>query len=207
VEVLAAAEAFIAESNRKDELFVLNFNDVVMPGLPHGVSFSGNPEHLRSAVIRAVPEGKTALNDAVVEGLARLKKGSRDKKALMLISDGGDNSSTHKAREVIDAIERSTATVYAVGLFDKDDPDRDPVLLKQLAHISGGESFFPEKASEMTGICRAIAKEIRTRYTVGYVPDERGGSRRQVQVRVSAPGRSGLVAKSRTTYRYESNSG
>jgi Ca-activated chloride channel family protein len=207
VEVLAAAEAFIAESNTRDELFVLNFNDTVRPGLPAGIHFSSDAVQLRKALAHGIPEGKTALNDAVIEGLKRLEKGTRDKKALLLISDGGDNSSTHKAREVIDAIERSTATVYAVGIFDKGDPDRDPGLLKQLAHISGGESFFPDAVSEMTPVCRAIAKEIRTRYTIGYVPRERGGARRQVQVRVSAPGHSGLVAKSRTTYRYEESSG
>jgi Ca-activated chloride channel family protein len=210
-EVLSAAGTFIAESNPRDEIFVLNFNETVKRGLPPDVTFTDNADQLRAALYRGVPEGRTAMNDAVVEGLIQLDMGRRDKKALVLISDGGDNASRHTRRGMLDMLERSLATIYAVGLFDLHDADRNPAILKQLAKISGGEAFFPDEPSDMTTVCRTIAKEIRTRYTIGYVPPEKNGSSpvRHIRVNVSAPGHPRLVARTRTSYRYEepANSG
>ncbi len=204
-DVLTAAETFIEESNAHDEVFVLNFNDKVTPGLPGEMLFSDNLQQLRSALYRGVPQGKTALNDAVVAGLKQLELGRRDKKALVVISDGGDNASEHKRREVLDRVERSIATVYTIGLFEADNPDRDPGILRQLARISGGEVYFPEKPSDMVPVCRGIAKDIRTRYTVGYHPQERNGasSLRHISVRVSAPGHPRLITRTRSSYRYD----
>jgi Ca-activated chloride channel homolog len=204
--VLSAAENFIAESNRQDEIFVLNFNDTVTRGLPDQVLFSDNIKQLRAALNRGIPEGKTALNDAVVDGLQQLQRGKRDKKTLVLISDGGDNASKHTRREMLDMVERSLATVYSIGLFDTEDPDRDPGILKQLAKISGGIAYFPGSLSVLADVCRGIAKDIRTRYTIGYVPPaNNGGSLRNIRVRVSAPGRTRLAARTRLRYRYEEN--
>lgn len=204
-EVLSAAGDFIHESNPQDEIFVLNFNETVKRGLPPGVNFSGDPEQLRAALYRGISEGRTALNDAVVEGLTQLEMGRRDKKALVLISDGGDNASRHTRHEMLDMLDRSIATVYAVGLFDANDPDRDPGLLKQVAKTSGGDAFFPEDASQMSTVCKSIAKEIRTRYTIGFVPPVRNGAGtlRHIRVQVSASGRAHLTARTRTRYRYE----
>jgi Ca-activated chloride channel family protein len=203
-EVLSAAERFIEESNPHDEIFVLSFNDEVRPGLPTHVRFSDNAEQLRSALHRGTPKGRTALNDAVVDGLQQLKLGRRDKKTLVLISDGGDNASRHTRKEMLDSIERSIATVYAIGLFDAGDPDRDPGILKQLARISGGDAYFPVSPSDMAAACHRIAKDIRTRYTIGYQPQaNNGGVLRRIEVRVSAPGHASLVARTRTRYRYE----
>ena len=203
-DVLSAAETFIAESNHQDEIFVLNFNDTVKRGLPQGILFSDNAEQLRAALYRGSPKGMTALNDAVVEGLKQLESGRRDKKTLIVISDGGDNASSHTRREMLDLVERNIATVYTIGLFEPGDPDWNPGLLKQLAGMSGGEVHFPADSKEMAAVCRGIAKDIRTRYTIGYVPQAKnGGSLRHIRVNVSAPGRSRLVARTRERYRYE----
>lgn len=203
-DVLRAAESFIDESNRQDEVFVLNFNDSVKHGLPEGVPFSGDLDQLRSALYRGTPRGRTALNDAVVEGLKQLELGRRDKKTLVLISDGGDNASGHARREMIDKVERNIATIYTIGLFEANDPDQNPGLLRQLARTSGGDAYFPADAEGMLAACRGIAKDIRTRYTVGYVPPAKnGGTLRHVRVRVSAPGRPKLIARTRDRYRYE----
>lgn len=202
-EVLSAAGTFIAESNPRDEIFVLNFNETVRRGLPSDVLFSDNIQQLRSALNRGVPEGRTAVHDAVVDGVKQLESGTDVNKALVLISDGGDNASTHTRREMRDAVERSMATVYTIGLFDREDPDRNPGILKQLAAISGGQAWFPSQLSDLQDICRGIAEDIRTRYTVGYPPPAKGGSLRHIRVKVSAPGRSRLIARTRTEYRYE----
>jgi len=167
-------------------VFVLHFNERVMAGLPKGVTFSDDIDVLRAALRSAVPGGKTALYDAVVAGLERLESGKQDKKTLVLISDGGDNASTHKRRETLDLVESSIATIYAVGLFEEDDPDRDPGILQKLAQISGGEAYFPLDPTAMVPVCTRIAKEIRSRYTIGYIPsagylppgDQRGSADR-----------------------------
>lgn len=205
VDVLAAAETVIQESNREDEIFVLNFNDRVMRGLPDRMLFSDNIDELRAALNRGIPQGKTALNDAVVAGLNQLQKGRRDKKTLIVISDGGDNASRYKRRDMLDMVEGSIATIYTIGLYDPDDPERDPGLLKALARISGGRAYFPQNPKSMVLECRDIAKEIRTRYTIGYLAPPGNGTTqlRHIRVHVLAVGRSKLSAYTRGSYRYE----
>ena len=202
---LAAAEIFIRQSNSDDEMSVLNFNGRIRPGLPEGTPFSGNLAALRAALHRGIPEGKTALNDAVVEGLEHLKLGTRDRKALIVISDGGDNASKHKRAEVLDLVARSTATIYSVGLYDVEDADRDPGILRRFAALTGGEAYFPQSLDEMEPICRGIATEIRNRYTIGYVPHE--GTRAVRHIRVSASSRSlgKLTVHTRNSYRYDTD--
>jgi len=203
-EVLAAAQTLIAKSNPRDEIFVLNFNERVTRGLPEGTLFSDNIGQLGAALRRGVPEGRTALNDAIVAGLEQLQMGRRDKKTLVLISDGGDNASRATRRQMFEHVERSLATIYTIGLFEPGDPDRDPGLLKELARTSGGEAYFPADLSSLAAICRGIAREIRSRYTVGYTPSAGTyGVLRHIRVYVSAPGKTGLIARTRTTYRYE----
>jgi len=204
-DVLMAAQTFVEGSNPRDEVFVLNFNDYVSRGLPAPVLFSDNIQQLRSALHRGIPQGKTALNDAIVAGLGQLELGRRDKKALVVISDGGDNASKHKRREMLEMVERSIVTIYTIGLYDADDADRDPGILRELAKITGGEAYFPASPSGMVPVCRRIAKDIRTRYTIGYIPQAENGSApfRHIRVRVSAPGHARLVARTRSGYRYD----
>jgi len=203
-DVLAAAGTLIAEGNPLDETFVLNFNETVRRGLPEDQLFSNDLKQLNTALYRGRPLGRTALYDAVYEGLTQLELGHRDKKALVLISDGGDNASHRHRREVFEKLDSSIATVYAVGLYDADDPDRSPGLLKHLADVSGGQAYFPASAADMTDICKGIAKDIRTRYTVGYAPQSsNGGPLRRIRVSVTAPARPRLTARARTQYRYE----
>jgi len=203
-EVLAAAETLIAHSNPKDEIFVLNFNETVKRGLPEGVLFSDDRPQLGAALQRGMPQGRTALNDAIIAGLEQLDMGRRDKKTLVIISDGGDNASHATRRMMLDRVEKSIATIYTIGVFSPGDPDRDLGLLKELARTSGGEAFFPDRLSAMPSICRDIAKEIRSRYTLGYVPESAmGAGLRKIHVMVTAAGHPKLSARTRNSYRYE----
>jgi len=202
--VMTAAATFIQQSNPHDETFVLNFNDRVTPGLPKGVLFSDDIEQLRSALWRGFPEGRTALNDAIADGLKQLKLGRCDKKALVVISDGGDNASQIKQSQMLKLVDQSLATIYTIGLFNPGDADQNPGILRRLARITGGISYFPQGAGGMADACKSIAKDIRTRYTIGYHPlAQNGGSLRRIKVHVSAPGRRGLTARTRLSYRYE----
>jgi len=205
-EVLNAAMVFIRESNPADELFVLNFNETVRAGLPKGINFSSDRTQLRDALYRGKPMGRTALNDAVIAGLKQLSSGTRDRRTLVVISDGGDNASEHKRAELLSAIEESMATVYTIGLYENGDPDRDPALLRKLANVSGGQAYFPTSRDEMGDVCSRIAKDIRQRYTVGYTPTPPHGDKnelRKIRINVQGPGNSKLTARARTSYRYD----
>jgi Ca-activated chloride channel homolog len=137
--------------------------------------------------------------------LKQLEEGRRGRKTLVLISDGGDNASQHKRAETIDLVQRRAATIFTVGLFEEDAYDADPGILKELAKISGGEARFPMDADGIADTCHRFAKEIRSRYSIGYVPrdDKNAPALRHIRVKVSAPGQNGLMVLSRTSYRYD----
>ena len=199
-EVITAALEFIKASNPQDEVFVINFNEKARHGLPDTVLFSDNVNLLRSALWQGVPEGRTALYDAIEMALHQSDMGRRDKKTLLVISDGGDNISTHKFPEVMHDVLESIVTIYTIGIFDEDDPERNPGVLKQLAHVSGGGVYFPKKLEEVVPICRQIAKDVRTRYTIGYIPDVNGKPDRRIKVEASSPDHPKLVVRTRTNY-------
>ncbi len=201
-EVATAALAFIGASNRSDEVFVVHFSDGVRLGLPANVAFSDDLNQLRSALSRGTPEGRTALNDAIVFSLGHLEQGRRDRRTLVLVSDGGDNHSVHRADDVMRTVLESRATIYTIGIFERTDQGKNPALLRHLARISGGESFSDVQLSEVNGICRQIASDIRTRYTIGYVPIRAGeqGSVRRIKVTVSTPSAHRLVVHTRSRY-------
>jgi hypothetical protein len=120
----------------------------------------------------------------------------------VLVSDGGDNSSTHGFEDVMALVRESRATIYTIGIFDEDDPDRNPDLLRRLSRISGGESFLPQQLSDVFSICRQIAIDIRTRYTIGYVPVRSGekGSLRKIKVVAQKTDGRKLAVRTRTSY-------
>jgi len=201
---LTAAQKLIEESNRRDEVFILHFNDRVTSGLPPDVPFSSDIQQLRGALARGIPTGRTALNDAVTLGLDHLKLGQRDKKVLVLISDGGDNASIHNRRETLELVERGAATIYSIGLYDEEEAEHDTGFLRRLANISGGEAYFPPTAERLVPLCHGIAEEIRTRYTVGYVPQSgKPNALRSIEVRATGADHHHLKTRARSHYRYD----
>jgi len=200
-EVITAALAFIHASNPQDEVFVINFNEKARRGLPDIQLFSDDIEQLRAALWRGVPQGRTALYDAIKMALQQLDFGRRDKKTLVVISDGGDNISTRKLPDVMQEVMRSVATIYTIGIFDQDDPDQNPGVLNRIARLSGGSAYFPEKLDEIGPICREIAKDIRTRYTIGYIPAaEQKTAERHIKVVARSENGQKLVVRTRTSY-------
>jgi VWFA-related protein len=201
-EVTTAAKSFVKFSNPEDEMFVVNFNETASMGLPGAIRFSNDAAQLGAAIWRFPANGETALYDAIVKGLQRLQEGRHDKKVLLVISDGGDNASVHNLAQVIGLAGRSTAIIYTIGLFDLDDPDRNPAVLHRLAQATGGEAFLPGQLDEVVGICERIAREIRNQYTIGYVPTAtaRSGAYRTIRVVARAPGRGKLFVRTRTGY-------
>jgi len=200
-EVITAALQFIHASNPQDEIFVINFNEKPRRGLPDIQLFSDSAEQLRAALWRGVPEGRTALYDAIEMALHQLDYGRRDKKTLIVISDGGDNVSANKLQAVMHDVLDSVATIYTIGIFDEDDPDRNPGVLNRLAHVSGGNAYFPKKLEEIVPICRVIARDIRTRYTIGYIPRvENRISERHIKVAARSENGQKLIVRTRASY-------
>lgn len=201
VEVINAALAFIDASNPRDEIFVTHFNDNVRHGLPEGVNFSDDPKILREALWNNPAEGMTAMYDGILDGLRQLDLGRQEKKSLIIISDGGDNASSHHFPNVVDAVQASRAILYTIGVFDEEDPDRNPGLLRRIAAISGGMSYVPHM-DELASTCRGIAKDIRNRYSIGYVPVRTSdkSALRTIKVSISDTGNERYVVHARTSY-------
>jgi Ca-activated chloride channel homolog len=207
-EVITAALAFARASNPQDQMFVVNFNESVSFGLPEDVPFTDQVVRLESALSRVSPHGQTALYDAIAAGLEHLKKGNRDKKVLIVISDGADNASKHDKAQILTMVGQADTIIYTVGLFDEGDPDQRFDVLKQLAKSSGGEAFLPESPKDVMPICGRIAHDLRSQYTLAYVPTNRkvDGTYRTVQVKADAPGRGRVSVRTRAGYAAPSNS-
>jgi Ca-activated chloride channel homolog len=197
---ILAALSFVRLSNPEDQAFVVNFNEQVSFGLSD--TFSADAKRLGDAFLKLPCQGKTALYDAVVAAIEHLSGGTRDKKALIVVSDGGDNASRHRLRETIEALERSEAIVYTIGLYDADDPDRNPGVLKQLARPTGGEAFFPESPHALPEILAHVARVLRSQYTITYEPTAGAHDGRFHRIRVIANSPDGrrLAVRTRAGY-------
>lgn len=201
-DVVAAARTFVRSSNPEDQMFVVNFNEVVTLGLPGAIRFTASATELEHAITRVRTGGLTALYDAIAKGLEELQAGTRDKKVLIVVSDGGDNSSQRSLDQVMKLAGQSSAVIYAVGVFDEEDPDRNPGVLKRLARATGGEAFLPDQITEVVAICERIARDIRHQYTIGYVPvnPARDGSYRAIRVLARTKDQGKLSVRTRTGY-------
>lgn len=201
-EVIAATHTFVDSSNPGDQMFVVNFNEKVTLGLPGALRFTNSSAELEGAISRMRPAGMTALYDACIEALNILQTGNRDKKVLIVISDGGDNASTSKLPAVLKKAEQSNAVVYTIGIFDDDDVDKNPGVLRNLARTTGGEAYFPGRLDEVVSICARIARDIRNQYTIGYVPVNAAppGAYRRIRVEAAAGGYGKLSVRTRAGY-------
>lgn len=201
-EVSAAARTFVRFSNPDDEMFVVNFNERVSMGLPGKIRFTNKTAELESAITSAPAGGQTALYDAIARGLEELRAGHRDRKVLIVVSDGGDNASARRLDQVMKLAGQSSAVIYTVGIFDEGDPDRNPGVLKRLAEATGGEAYFPRQVSEVLATSERIARDIRHRYTLGYVPanSARDNAYRSIKVIARGKAHNRLSVRTRTGY-------
>jgi Ca-activated chloride channel family protein len=200
-QVTTAAAAFAAMSHPLDEFFTLNFNEWVWPGLSPDVPFTADVDQLRAALSAAPAEGMTALYDAVSRGLTHLRRGTRDRKALVVISDGGDNASMRTLDEVVQSARQSDAAIYALTLFDPDNRDQRRQVLNTLTRETGGRAFMASDAADVTRSFAQIAREIRSGYTIGFVPSDvsRDGFH-IIRVDVDASNHRQLIARTRAGY-------
>lgn len=203
-QVEGAVSAFARSSNSEDEMFVVDFNDDVSVELMHGKPFTSDPRELAKAVSAVRATGRTALYDAVAEGIMHLQLGHWDKKALIIVSDGGDNASQQKYSQVLKLAQRSQVAIYSIGLTDPNEEtaDENPGVLKRLSKETGGLAFFPPSLEGVVDISKTIARDLREQYTLGFVPDKTGASDsfREIKVKVTAPGQGKIHVRARPGY-------
>ena len=196
--VIAAGLAFAQSSHPDDQLFTVHFNERVWHGLPADQAFTSDVANLRAALQRTTTRGKTALFDALAQGLAHVERGDAQKKVLIVLSDGGDNASRTKFADVLDTARRSDTVIYTIGMADQYDDDADPGVLKALARATGAEAYFPDDAGDLTALLERIARDIRSGYTIGYVPTKQTEGFNEVRVDVMSD--RDLTVRARSGY-------
>ena len=202
--VIAGAGAFAQASNPTDEIFALAFNEYVRAALPPSMPFTNDAHAFRVALAGVMgAQGRTAMYDAVSDGLSYVAKGHHPRRVLVVVGDGGDNASTTTFEQVLREAQASNAAIYTVGIIDPLEPDANPRLLKRLAQATGGASFFPRHVDDVDTVLREIARDIRHSYTLGYVSanSARDGQFRRIRVVVRDPARRSLLVRARDGYR------
>jgi len=199
--VTVAVSAFAHSSNPQDEMFVVDFNDDVWLQILGGKPFTNKADDLEKELAAVSARGRTALYDAVAEGLNHLRFGHCEKKALIIVSDGGDNASHLKFSQVLALAQRSQVLIYSIVL-QGDGQEENPGALRRLSKSTGGISYFPSSSETIANISALIARDLRDQYTLGFAPEKPAsdGSFRKIQVKVTAPGRGSLHVRYRPGY-------
>jgi len=210
--VNAAALTFVKTSNPQDQAFVVNFNDVYYLDTPG--DFASNIEDLKSALEKIDSRGGTALYDAVFASLDHVKLGNRDKKVLLVITDGEDNASRYSFDELLRYAQKSDAVIYTIGLLGSEEPGglfkvhghsahQAAKYLEKLADVTGGEAYTPRSLDDVHSTCEQIAHDIRNQYTLAYYPTNarKDGTFRNVRVDAFSSGnRAKLAVRTRPGY-------
>jgi VWFA-related protein len=202
--VIAAARAFASASHPQDDLFALTFNEHVREVLPASAPFTSDAPVLQAALDGAIrAHGRTALYDAIRQGLDYVQGGRHPRRVLVVVADGGDNASEATFEQVLRDAQVSNASIYTVGVEDPLDRSANRKRLRDLSRATGGEAFFPRKVDEVPDILRHIAEEIRHTYTIGFVPKvgRQDGAFHRLRVEVRAADGRSLRVRTREGYR------
>lgn len=196
--VEAAAVAMVRASNPQDEVFIVNFNDDAYLDVP----FTSDMRKMEQGLARIDSRGGTAMRDAINMSLDYIKQEARkDKKVLLVITDGNDNASNVSLERVVQRSNQSDTLVYAIGLFveeEKHEAVKARRALNELTGATGGTAFYPKDVNEVQSLAVEIAHDIRNQYTIAYTPviQQLDGSYRQIRVTVDAPGRPTVRTRS-----------
>ncbi len=203
VRARKALSEFLRTSNPLDEFFVIGFND--RPAVI--VDFTSEVDDVEARMVMLKPQNRTALIDAIYLGVDKLRQGKYDRKALLIISDGGDNRSRYTEGELRRAVRESDLQIYSIGIFDQYAPTTEeqlgPVLLTDVCEMTGGRLFRVNDVSELSDIASRISAELRNEYVVGYRPEniKHDGNWRKLKVRlVPPPGLPQLTVHNRQGY-------
>ena len=203
--VIAAITGFALASHPDDQFLPLVFNERVTAVLPPDRKFTDDPEELRVALTRNLNAyGRTAFHDALAAAIDGLSEGRHERRALVVLTDGGDNASQRTFAQVLEKVQASNVVIYSIALLDPFNRDQNPKALRRLAEATGGLAFEPSRVSAVGAVLASIAADIRSRYTLAYAPPEaatnNGEQFRHVQVTASARDHGKLKVRTRTGY-------
>jgi Ca-activated chloride channel family protein len=190
-KVAAASLDLIRASNPQDEVFVVNFNDDAYLDQ----SLTNDIKKLETALERYDTKGGTAMRDAIAMSIDYVKeKGKKDKKVLMVVTDGNDNTSNQSLEDLVRKAQQSDVVIYSIGILSEEEPreaKKAKRALHELALASGGVDYYPKDLAEIDRITPEVAHEIRNQYTIAYTPSNIAldGTFRKISVVVNAPGK------------------
>jgi Ca-activated chloride channel family protein len=198
--VESAALTLVRDSNKADEVFIVNFNDEAYLD----ADFTSDIEEMKKGLSKIDSRGGTAMRDAIRMSIDHLKeKGKRDKRVLLVITDGDDNASMVSLENLVREAQSSDVLIYAIGLLteeEKREAKHAKRSLLALTEATGGMAFFPKDVSEVASIAHEVARDIRNQYTIGYSPPTKSmdGAYHTVKVVANAPNHP--VVRTRTGY-------
>jgi Ca-activated chloride channel homolog len=198
-----AVVEFFKTANPQDEFFMITFSDE-----PEVVSdFTSSVDDIQGKLVFTVPRRRTALLDAIYMGITKMRQAKYGKKALLIISDGGDNHSRYTEGEIKALVKEADVMVYAIGIYDRYFPTEEerlgPALLGEIAELSGGRAFTVENPNDLADVATKIGVELRNQYVLGYRPQNglRDGKWRKIKVKLLPPkGLPPLRVYARTGY-------
>lgn len=184
-----AVNEFFKTANPQDEFFMIAFAD-----RPQELSdFTQSVEDIQGKLIYTVPKGRTALLDAIYLGVSKMRSAKYPKKALLIISDGGDNHSRYTENEIKSLVKEADVLIYAIGLYDRYFPTEEerlgPALLSDVSELTGGRAFTIENPNDLADVATKIGIELRNQYVLGYRPKHPGrdGKWRKIKVKLNPP--------------------
>jgi Ca-activated chloride channel family protein len=201
--VEAAALALVKDSNPEDEVFIVNFNDDAYIDNPGSKDFLTDIKEMQEALTRIDSRGGTAMRDAIAKSIEWLKKAHKEKKVLVVVTDGVDNASSESLEDLVRDARQSEVLIYSVGLLTEEEKRSAASAKRQLnalAEATGGMTYYPKELSDVDPIAHQVARDIRSQYTIAYKPTNEAldGSYRKIKVTVKASGNP--VPRTRTGY-------
>jgi len=187
-----AVSEFFKTANPEDEFFLVQFNDTANLVQP----FTQNLEEIQNRLTFTFSRGRTALLDAVFLGLHTMKRAKNPRKALLIISDGGDNNSRYTEAEIKNLVREADVQIYAIGIYEEGpartrtpEESAGPALLAAIAEQTGGRQYEVDNLNELPDVAAKIGVELRNQYVLGYSPQnlDRDGKYRHVVVKVIPP--------------------
>jgi Ca-activated chloride channel family protein len=184
-----AVVEFFKTANPQDEFFMITFADK-----PEEVSdFTSSIEDIQGKLVYTVPKGRTALLDAIYLGISKMRQAKYSKKALLIISDGGDNHSRYTEGEIKSMVKEADTLIYAIGIYDHYFPTEEeklgPALLTDISELTGGRAFTIDNPNDLADVATKIGIELRNQYVLGYRPKNiaRDGKWRKIKVKLIPP--------------------
>ncbi len=184
-----AVGEFFKTANPQDEFFMIAFSDK-----PQEIAdFTSSVDDIQGRLICTVPKGRTALLDAIYLGVSKMRQAKYPKKALLIISDGGDNHSRYTEGEIRSMVKEADILIYAIGIYDHYFPTEEerlgPALLSDVTELTGGRAFTIDNPNDLADVSTKIGIELRNQYVIGYRPKNpvRDGKWRKIKVKLLPP--------------------